>query len=176
MNKRCTSIRLIAFVGLFSMLAGCATAGGGPSQPQTTQQKIAKCAAMVVGGAILGNLIGKNSEGTAVGAALGGAACGVWMAFNNAADKKRLEEAQARALQTGQPLKESWQGEDGKSRSVLVQLGEESPVQTADSGTLMCRPVNTTVSANGGNASNSEEWCRTSDGRYRPRSELMTTA
>lgn len=176
MNTCNARVRVLAFVTLLSMLSGCATVGGSPSQSQTTQQKIAKCAAMVLGGALLGNLIGKDSKSTAAGAALGGAACGVWMAFNNAADKKRLEEAQVRALQAGQSRQESWRGEDGKSRSVQVQLGEETSVQTAASGTLMCRPVDTTVTANGSNASNSEEWCRTPDGRYRPRSELVAAA
>lgn len=150
-----------------AVLAACATTGSGPL---TTQQKIRNCAGMVFGGALLGNLIGKDSEATAAGAAVGGAACGVWLAFESAKDQQRLEEARNLALQTGQAQEDSWQGEDGGQRQVRVELGTET--ELAASG-IVCRPVMTTVGARGGSASHSEEWCRLPDGTYQPRSAVV---
>lgn len=149
-----------------AVVAGCATTGG----PLTTQQKIRNCAGMLVGGALLGNLIGKDSEATAAGAALGGAACGVWLAFESARDQQRLEDARNMALQTGQTQEDQWQGDDGQQRAVKVELGAESELLASG---VVCRPVMTTVGARGGSASHSEEWCRLPDGSYQPRSAVM---
>lgn len=156
---------VVAGLLVAAVVAGCATTGG----PLTTQQKIRNCAGMVVGGALLGNLIGKDSEATAAGAALGGAACGVWLAFESAKDQQRLEDARNLALQTGQTQEDQWQGDDGQQRTVKVELGAESGLLASG---VVCRPVMTTVGARGGSASHSEEWCRLPDGTYQPRSAL----
>lgn len=156
---------VVAGLLVAAVVAGCATTGG----PLTTQQKIRNCAGMVVGGALLGNLIGKDSEATAAGAALGGAACGVWLAFESAKDQQRLEDARNLALQTGQTQEDQWQGDDGQQRTVKVELGAESGLLASG---VVCRPVMTTVGARGGSASHSEEWCRLPDGTYQPRSAV----
>lgn len=171
MKKSITRATVVALSTV--VVAGCVTTGARSDRPLSTQQKIGRCVALVAGGAILGNLVGKDSEATAVGAAVGGAACGVWLAFNNAADKQRLAQAQQRALQTGLAQQESWSDDTGKAKSLNVRVGDEVNLQSGSGTALVCRSVNTTLAAGGSSAENSEQWCRTSDGSYRPRSELM---
>lgn len=159
-------ILLCTIAGVF-LLAGCATTG---NRPLTANQKIASCVGMVVGGALLGNLIGKDSNATIKGAAVGGATCAVWLAFNNAADKRRMEEARQRALISGEMQEDHWQNDSGESRMVKVELGSEAATQMPG---VICRPVRTVVGAGGQTASMDEEWCRLPDGSYHPRSEVM---
>ena len=164
--------------------AGCATTG----EPLTAEQKMVRCGAMVAGGAILGGVIGNNTgdgdagTGALVGALAGGGACGVWLAFQNEQDKRRLMEARLAALEQGQSVEESWTGTDGRVRSVVVspstdtQMIPTSQVESADKQVRVCRTLNTQASVSGTQDAINEVWCRTEAGNWEPAEEAMEAA
>jgi len=169
-----------------SMISACATVGG---QPLTTQQKMMSCATMVAGGAVLGAIIGNNvgdgdaGAGALAGGLIGAGACGVWLAFNNEADKRRMAEAQLAAIQQNETVSSSWKGADGRERSVtIVPSTETQMIPVSASGTqepaapMICRPLQTTASYNNNSDTMTEIWCRDADGNYAAATQQMVPA
>jgi hypothetical protein len=185
MNK----IALLASLALAgTSLSGCATNG----RPLTTNQRIAGCTAAMIGGGLLGALIGSQVDGrrgggtgtgAAIGVALGGAACAVWLAFENEKDRRRLAEAQLTAARTGQPVDESWTGEDGRLRSVSVvpstQMQSMVPARRSGAGAAqrICRTLSTTPAVdNQSTAPLTSYYCRDEAGNWAPADTAMVAA
>lgn len=164
------ALRIVLASALVTLLASsCATTGGGaPSRGA----QILRCAATTVGGAVLGAAIDKKN-GAKVGGALGLAACMVWLAFDNAADKQRLREASAKAAASGKPLEQEWTDEQSRKKAISIMPGEKQTVQRTTGAPLICRTMKITLTANGDSSGPAEqEWCRGPDGSYKPRSEF----
>lgn len=188
----------VACLGLTA--SGCATTGAGA--PQTVQQKIVRCAAVAGGAGLLGAVIGNNvgdgdaKSGALIGAGLGGAACAAWTAFAGD-DRRRLEDAQRRAVVENRTITDSWTGADGKPRRVVASpapgvvtaggtpaaapaivgtsasaagsdASPAAPVRTADAAPRICRRVDTTASANGSSDTAATTYCRDANGDWTP--------
>lgn len=175
---------LFAALGLAGTmtLAGCQT-----TEPLTIQQKVAGCGAMIGGGALLGAIAGNNlgdgnaGQGMALGAALGGASCAIWLAFENEKDKRRLVEAQLVAASQGQTYTDSWTGDDGKARSVTVVPSNETSMvpasaQASTSTPMICRRLNTTATFDGRSEQMQEVSCRDADGNWSKMDQRMVDA
>ena len=173
-------------VAATTVLSGCETVSS--TRPLTTEEKIVRCGAMVVGSALLGAAIGNNTgdgdskDGAKVGALIGGGACAVWLAFENAADKKRLAAARDEALRDGNVITTSWKGEDGRERSVHIMPSEETPMIEVSTGPSapplatqprICRKINTTATVQGRSETHEELWCRDENGDYAPATKEM---
>ena len=164
--------------------SGCATQTG----PLSTDQKIANCVMMIGAGAILGAIIGNNTgsgnadTGAGLGAVAGGGACAVWMGFQSQKDKEYMLRAQLQAASQGTPVAQSWTGDDGRVRSVVVtpsttnQMipvdGKGKPAVSATP--RLCRNMNTQAQV--ANASDSVQviWCRDDSGDWAPATQNMT--
>jgi surface antigen len=107
-------------------LAGCATTGGGVP-PTAVQRAQGQCIASVAVGALLGAVIGNNtgsgnaSRGAGRGALVGAGICAVLLAMASEEDRRRIQEAEYAALETGQPREDVYVGSDGKQRTILVR-------------------------------------------------------
>lgn len=173
-------------------LSGCATNG----RPLTANQRIAGCAAAMIGGGLLGALIGSQVDGrrgggtgtgAAIGIAVGGAACAIWLAFENEKDRRRLAEAQLAAARSGRPVEDSWTGDDGRLRSVSVvpstQMQTMIPARGAARGSdrsgavvesRVCREVATTPTVDYQSASPlNSVFCRDAAGNWAPAETAM---
>lgn len=177
-----TNRKIAAIAGLAlasTSLSGCATNG----RPLTANQRIAGCTVAMIGGGLIGALIGSqvdgrrgggSGRGAAIGVALGGAACAIWLAFENEKDRRRLAEAQLTAARTGQPVADSWTGDDGRVRSVSVVPSTQ--MQTMISrrsgeagGRRVCRSVATTPSVDNQSAAPLTSLvCRDAAGNWSP--------
>lgn len=186
-----TNRKIGAMIGLAlasTSLSGCATNG----RPLTANQRIAGCTAAMIGGGLIGALIGSQVDGrrgggtgtgAAIGVALGGAACAVWLAFENEKDRRRLAEAQLAAARTGRPVADSWTGDDGRLRAVSVVPSTQ--MQTMISrrageagGRRICRSVAMTPSVDNQAAAPLTSFvCRDSAGNWAPAdTELVAVA
>lgn len=174
MKIRNGRIMLPAMVLFLSIaIAGCSTSGQ-RREPLTFEQKISRCALMVLGGAVLAKSLGHDARS---GALLGTASCGVWLMFNNKRDKERIAEASIMAMKTGQPQRAEWRGDDGRMRAVKVSFVDSqentAPVQSARDTGVFCRTMNVQVEAIGvGSDASQTVWCRTPDGSYLPKGQL----
>ena len=140
-----------------ALTSGCATTGGTRNKPLTTGQKIAGCVAQIALLEVIGRAAGANDG---VGAAVGAATCAARLYYENEKDKQRIAEAEARALETGQPQTVEWRGDDNQVRNVRVSFSDspQSPQATASGN--YCRTMNTDVSVAGRSGSNSTVMCR----------------
>jgi|JI81BgreenRNA_FD_contig_31_6171511_length_1568_multi_4_in_0_out_0_2 hypothetical protein len=146
-----------AVAAALALTTGCATTGGSRSKPLTTGQKIAGCVAQIALLEVIGRAAGANDG---VGAAVGAATCAAWLYFENEKDKQRIAEAEARALETGQPQTVEWRGDDNQVRNVRVSFSDAPPSPQATTTGNYCRTMNTDVSVAGRAGSNSTVMCR----------------
>src|SRR5258708_135420 len=128
------------------VLSSCATAGGGPQQ-SALDRSINQCVAAVAIGALLGGLADKKNrgQGAAIGAGVGGLACGVLVAINNERDKQRVRDAQRAALNAGTERTENFVGEDGQTRVVQTSVRD---VPTPATFVVPAAPIAATFAAN----------------------------
>jgi hypothetical protein len=181
-NRTMASMVAVALAG--TSLSGCATNG----QPLTPNQRIARCTAAMIGGGILGALIGSQVDGrrgggtgtgAAIGVAVGGAACAVWLAFEDEKDRRRLAEAQLAAARSGQPVNDSWTGDDGRVRAVsVVPSTQMQTMVTARAGEAggrrLCRQLATTPSVNNQSAEPMTSYaCRDASGNWAPADQAL---
>lgn len=164
-------VRNCLLVVLAVHLSSCASVDGN-RRPLTSNEKIARCVGMVIGGALLGKLIGGDRNGAQAGAAIGGATCVAWLAFNNEADKRRVAETERAALVSGTSQRDTWTDPSGQAKQVTVSLAPETQLQTTNGTPVLCRYVRTTVVAGENVGENEVEYCRNADGEYRPRAEV----
>lgn len=122
-TKSVGSIVATAFV-----LSACSTTSSGIAN-WSIDSAASRCAAAIVGGAILGALSGAASgggkrvgQGAAIGAVAGGGVCIVILAMDSR-DKRRLKQAQIAAAMTGKTQYLAYSGNDGLSRKITVRPG-----------------------------------------------------
>jgi len=192
MRSRTTNFTIVSMIVVALTVSGCATTG--PSHPLTTQEKIEGCVAMVGLLAIVGAATDKKSgkRGATRGAALGGAVCAAWLAFESQKDKENLAQAQRKAAKAGTPTSQSWTGEDGVARTVIVNPSEQismipmssslastkTPAPTPAPAPVpqLCRKMNTKVTAGNDSDQLDEVWCLDGAGNWAPAATNMTSA
>ena len=167
-------------------ISGCAMNG----PVLTTNQRIARCGATVLGTTLLGALIGGAVDGrrgggagrgAVIGAGVGVGICAVWLAFENERDKRRLVQAQLSAAQTGRSVNDTWTGEDGQVRTVVAvpstqtqMVPRNAPRGQTQPEPQLCRQVTITPSVNGQSADPfTTVVCRDSQGNYTPAQSEM---
>ena len=130
--------------------------------------------ASLIGGVVLGTVIGAaagGNRGAAIGAGAGalagGAACAVIAALD-AQDKARIRQAQIEAASSSQPRYLSYNGSDGKSRTITVRP-KPVPSGTQTAGRI-CRQTDGEASIQGtGQAELPPQLvCRTPGGDWLP--------
>jgi surface antigen len=128
-------------------LGGCASSGYyGDGAPQT---QLSQCMRNAIVGAGIGAAIGavtapddNRIENAAIGAAVGGAGTYGACRYLSGREQQRIENAYYQALSTGVGVTQSWQADDGSSRS--LQVAPPGPAQRPD-----CRTVRATLSGGG---------------------------
>lgn len=151
-------------------LASCETTnsyGGGPPRTQLSQ-----CGRNALIGGAIGAVIGatqgpreNRAENAAIGAAVGGAGTYGICRILSAREQQRVENAYYQSLNTGQPVNDTWQSDEGATRSLQVS----QPAPAPDLGP-QCRRVRATVSdpQHGDQQLPAETFCRTPGGQWVP--------
>jgi surface antigen len=153
-------------------LSACETTGGygggygGPPRTQLSQcMRNALIGAGV--GAVAGAVIGdedNRGENAAIGAAVGGLATYGACRWLTAREQQRVENAYYQSLNSNQPVRDSWQGEQGGTRSLAVAR----PTAAQGYGPE-CKRVNATVSDGQSTQSlPAETFCRNASGQWVP--------
>lgn len=142
--------------------------GGGYGQPRT---QLSQCTRNALIGAGIGAIVGaaqdsrnNRAENAAMGAAVGGLATYGVCRWLTAREQQRVENAYYQSLNTGGPVNQSWQGEQGGTRSLSVAPPAPAPGYGPE-----CRRINATVSD--GQTTQSlpaETFCRTPSGQWVP--------
>lgn len=158
----------VALAGAFT-LAACETTGGyGYGPPRTQLSQCMRNALIGAGiGAVAGAAIGDEDnrvENAAIGAAVVGASTYGICRYLNAREQQRVENAYYQSLQSGQPVNESWQSDQGGTRSLHV-----SGPAPSDRGPE-CRRISATIDdpQYGRQQLPAETFCRGPDGRWAP--------
>jgi hypothetical protein len=138
------------------------TAQAATRQRTEVEKAMGKCAASVIGGALLGAVIGNNTgdgdarRGATIGAVAGVGFCAVLIAMANDRDKRQIAEAQALAAEQGGTQTRQYVGNDGLKRSVSIKAVDFHPtpanVSAGDRAAQpdrLCRRLNTTLEVEG---------------------------
>ena len=159
-----------AFAGALT-LSACETTGGGyGGGPPRTQ--LSQCTRNALIGAGVGAVIGatqgpreNRAENAAIGAAVGGLGTYGVCRWLTAREQQRVENAYYQSLNSGQPYNDSWQSDQGGTRSLSVSR----PTQAAGYGPE-CRRVSATISdpQYGNEQLPPETFCRDASGRWVP--------
>jgi len=125
-------------------LAACETSGGyGGGPPRTQLSQCMRNALVGAGiGAIAGAVVGdedNRAENAAIGAAVVGAGTYGMCRVLSAREQQRVENAYYQSLQSGAPVNESWQSDQGAPRSLAVSSPAPAP------GRPECRRVSATI-------------------------------
>ncbi len=151
-------------------LASCETTsgayGGGPPRTQLSQ-----CMRNALIGAAVGGIIGatqgpgeNRAENAAIGAAAGGLATYGVCRWLTAREQQRVENAYYQSLNTGQGVNQSWEGEQGGTRSLSVARPAPAPDRGPE-----CRRVSATVGdGQTTQALPQETFCRNASGQWVP--------
>jgi len=151
-------------------LAACETAsdyGGGP--PRTQLSQCARNALIGAGiGAVAGAVVGdedNRAENAAIGAAVVGAGTYGVCRYLSAREQQRVENAYYQSLNSGRPVDDTWQSDQGGQRSLHVSQPAPAP-----SLGPQCRRVTATVSdpQYGNQQLPPETFCRTPEGQWVP--------
>ena len=151
------------------VLASCETTGGGyGGQPRTQLSQCMRNALIGAGiGAVVGmaqDSSGQRAENAAMGAAVGGLATYGVCRWLTAREQQRVENAYYQSLNSGQPVNQSWQGDQGGPRSLSVSQPAPAPGYGPE-----CRRINATVSDGQSTQSlPAETFCRTANGQWVP--------
>lgn len=156
-----------ALAGAMS-LASCETTGGyGYGPPRTQLSQCMRNALIGAGvGAVAGAVVGdedNRAENAAIGAAVGGLATYGACRWLSAREQQHVENAYYQSLQSGQPVNDSWQSDQGGTRSLSVS--QPTPVGGGE-----CRRVTATIqdSQHGTQQLPPETFCRTAGGSWVP--------
>jgi surface antigen len=152
-------------------LAACETTGGyGGGGGGRTQ--LSQCTRNALIGAGVGAVIGatqgpreNRAENAAIGAAVGGLGTYGVCRWLTAREQQRVENAYYQSLNSGGPVNDSWQSDQGAQRSVRV-----SSPQAASGYGAECRRVSATISdpQYGEEQLPPETFCRTPSGQWAP--------
>jgi hypothetical protein len=162
------SILVSAVVVGAMALASCETTGGyGGGRTQLSQ-----CTRNALVGAGIGAVIGatqgpreNRAENAAIGAAVVGAGTYGVCRWLTAREQQRVENAYYQSLNSGQPVNDTWQSDQGATRSLQVS----QPAPAPDLGP-QCRRVRATISdpQYGNQQLPAETFCRTPSGQWVP--------
>jgi surface antigen len=151
-------------------LASCETTGGyGYGQPRTQLSQCMRNALIGAGvGAVAGAVVGdedNRAENAAIGAAVGGLATYGICRWLSAREQQRVENAYYQSLNTGQPVNDTWQSDQGGTRSLSVSR----PTSASGYGPE-CRRVSATIQdpQYGNQQLPPETFCRTPSGDWVP--------
>jgi len=182
--------RMVAMLAVLAMANfGCATAGSGSGERTALDRSVQQCIASIALGTILGAVVGashhKAGQGAAIGAGVGGAACIVILAVNNANDKARIRKAQHDALEANADHTDQYVGSDGKERTIKTTVSDWpdrslSPTTTQFSAATtprLCRRTQTEITVQGSGTASipAEIVCRTDQGDWVPYNQGSTT-
>lgn len=151
-------------------LASCETTsgyGGGGGRTQLSQcMRNALIGAGI--GAVAGAAVGDEDnrlENAAIGAAVVGAGTYGACRYLSAREQQRVENAYYQSLNSGGPVNDSWQSDQGAQRSLRV-----SSPQAAPQAGPQCRRVSATVSdpQHGNQQLPPETFCRNASGQWVP--------
>lgn len=155
------------------MLSACETTGGygggGYGAPRT---QLSQCMRNALIGAAVGAAVGmaqdsrdNRAENAAMGAAVGGLATYGVCRWLSAREQQRVENAYYQSLNSGGPVNDTWQSDQGSTRSLSVS--RPAPVQGYGPE---CRRVTATVSdpSQGTQQLPPETFCRNSSGQWVP--------
>ncbi|MBN8607397.1 MAG: hypothetical protein J0L81_10790 [Caulobacterales bacterium] len=153
------------------VLASCETTsggyGGGPPRTQLSQ-----CTRNALIGAGVGALVGatqgpreNRAENAALGAAVGGLGTYGVCRWLTAREQQRVENAYYQSLNSGQAVNDSWQSDQGGTRSLSVSQPVSAPGYGAE-----CRRISATVSdpQYGNQQLPPETFCRGPNGTWVP--------
>jgi surface antigen len=164
------SILACAVLASALALASCETTGdygGGPPRTQLSQcMRNALIGASV--GAVAGAVVGDEDnrvENAAIGAAVVGASTYGICRYLSAREQQRVENAYYQSLNSGAPVNDTWQSDQGSTRSLQVS----QPAPAPDLGP-QCRRVRATISdpQYGNQQLPAETFCRTPSGQWVP--------
>jgi surface antigen len=152
-------------------LAACETTDGytASGAPRT---QLSQCMRNALIGAAIGAAVGnaqhshgQRGENTALGAAVGGLATYGVCRLLSAREQQRVENAYYQSLNSGQPVNDSWQSDQGTPRSLTVS--QPAPAQGYGGE---CRRVTATVSdpQQGSQQLPPETFCRNGSGQWVP--------
>lgn len=149
------------------VLAGCQSTGYGyGSAPGRTQ--LSQCTRNALIGAGVGALVGaaqdssdNRAENAALGAAVGGLGTYGVCRVLSAREQQRVENAYYQSLNTGQPVSDNWQTDQGGPRSLQVSQPTPAPGYGGE-----CRRVSATI--DGSQQLPPETFCRDANGQWRP--------
>jgi surface antigen len=151
-------------------LGACETTGGyGYGQPRTQLSQCMRNALIGAGvGAVAGAVVGdedNRAENAAIGAAVGGLATYGVCRWLSAREQQRVENAYYQSLNSGRPVNDSWQSDQGGTRSLQVS----QPTSASGYGPE-CRRVTATIqdSQYGAQQLPPETFCRTPGGDWVP--------
>jgi hypothetical protein len=156
------------FAGALALTA-CETAGGYGSGGGTRLSQCTRNALIGAGvGAVAGALIGdedNRGENAALGAAAGGLGTYGVCRWLSAREQQRVENAYYQSLNSGGPVNESWQSDQGAPRSLSV-----SSPQPASGYGGECRTVRATINdpQYGNQQLPPETFCRNGAGQWTP--------
>jgi len=164
------NLTIVAVLAGALALSACETSGGGygGGPPRTQLSQCMRNALIGAGvGAVAGAVIGdedNRGENAAIGAAVGGLATYGACRWLTAREQQRVENAYYQSLNSGQPVNQTWQGEQGGTRSLAV-----SSPQPAQGYGGQCRRINATVS-DGASTQQlpAETFCRNEAGQWVP--------
>lgn len=159
----------LALVGVLA-LTSCASTGAGYGYgPPRTQ--LSQCMRNALIGAAVGAAVGlaqdssgQRGENAAMGAAVGGLGTYGVCRFLSAREQQRVENAYYQSLNSGGPVNESWNSDQGGPRNLTVAAPQ--PI----AGRPDCRTVSATVSdpQYGNQSLPPETFCRTASGQWVP--------
>jgi surface antigen len=153
-------------------LTACETTGGGYGSGGGGGTRLSQCTRnALIGagiGAVAGAVIGdedNRGENAALGAAAGGLGTYGVCRWLSAREQQRVENAYYQSLNSGGPVNESWQSDQGAPRSLSV-----GAPQAASGYGGECRTVRATVSdpQYGNQQLPPETFCRNASGQWTP--------
>lgn len=150
-------------------LSACETTGG-YSANGAPRTQLSQCGRNALVGAAVGAVVGATQgsrndrpENAAMGAAVGGLATYGVCRWLTAREQQRVENNYYQALNSGGPVNDTWQGDQGGPRSLSVAPPQPAP------GRPECRRVNATVSDGQSTQSLPQEtFCRNASGQWVP--------
>lgn len=149
-------------------LAGCETTGGYGGAGRT---QLSQCTRNALIGAAVGAAVGvaqdssgQRGENAALGAAVGGLGTYGVCRFLSAREQQRVENAYYQSLNSGGPVNETWNSDQGAPRNLTVAAPQSV------SGRPECRTVRATVSdpQYGNQQLPPETFCRGASGQWVP--------
>jgi hypothetical protein len=162
---------------MLATASACATTGEG----QTTEAKseidraVGRCAASVIGGALLGAIIGNNTgrgnagRGALIGASAGGLACTVIMAA--AREKAALLDSQRAAIAAGADSRQEIRAKDGSTIVMNNRITEAPSVDVTVDGAVQsrrCKFANSTIEIAdiGASELGVQKYCQSAEGTW----------